>query len=337
MGCFNTTGFLSKLPILYGDRVVCFLAKINPEYGYTPYYPFELVAPICFPIYGEYNDYGSIEDVDDSPIVKLIEKIGGKPIDEICDAIAGCCNETIKSQLKRWGYGEENQSEWSKEECQKVQDLLKLFNKEEDVPTLLFEHEEVYNKFTEGNPDWKWWNEDKPHFDVFYEEIESFKDFKYAKKTPLKIFGSADGYFSNIIWEIIDECKDENGEVDNEKLHKELKDSDWVNIEEKYKCEPLIHRSQQPNAMQLVNDLSLTDFCKLMIDCKDEVAKFFNFYMNMSCFPMYVGLSKTAGEQSYDRSVINKFYTVVNEQLEKFNERCKKWEDEQEEYEDEDV
>lgn len=27
MGCFNTTGFLSRLPIFYGDRVVCFLGK----------------------------------------------------------------------------------------------------------------------------------------------------------------------------------------------------------------------------------------------------------------------------------------------------------------------
>ena len=326
MGCFNTTGFLSKLPILYGDRVVCFLAKINPEYGYTPYYPFELIAPICLPIYGKYNDYGSIEDVDDSPIVKLIEKIGGKPINEICDAIASCCNEPIKNELERWGYGDEERSEWSEEELQAALGLLKIFDKEEVVPTLLFEHEEVYNKFTEGNPKWKWWNEDKPHFDVFYEEIENFKGFKYGKRTPLKIFGSADGFASSIIWEIIDECKGENEEVIQDKL----------NIEEKYKCEPLIHRSQEPNAMQLVNNLSLSEFCQLMLECKEEVSKFFNFYMNMSCFPMYVGLSKTAGEQNYDRDVINKFYTVVNDQLQKFNERCKEWEDEDEDNYEED-
>ena len=36
--------------------------------AFTPYHVFSLVSPICLPIYGSYNDYGSIELIDDTPM-----------------------------------------------------------------------------------------------------------------------------------------------------------------------------------------------------------------------------------------------------------------------------
>ena len=76
MGCFNSSGFISKLPILGGDKVVCFIALENKDgiSGHPLYYPDSVVAPYFLPVRGEYNEYGSLYNVVKSPIVDFIEK-----------------------------------------------------------------------------------------------------------------------------------------------------------------------------------------------------------------------------------------------------------------------
>lgn len=69
MGCWNGTCIASQLPIIHGDDVVLFFITKKTPYseldnestGFCSVN--ELWTPRCLPIYGKYNDYGSIEDI----------------------------------------------------------------------------------------------------------------------------------------------------------------------------------------------------------------------------------------------------------------------------------
>lgn len=64
MGSFNMTGGISHLPIHYGDEIVAIIGLYNKKTSYgqefCPGYDF---TPLFFPVTGEYNDYGSIENI----------------------------------------------------------------------------------------------------------------------------------------------------------------------------------------------------------------------------------------------------------------------------------
>ena len=66
MGSFNTSCFISNLPICGGDRVALFFIS-NYNRRKEPHsiiYSADLYAPIALPIYGTYNDYGSLENIE---------------------------------------------------------------------------------------------------------------------------------------------------------------------------------------------------------------------------------------------------------------------------------
>ena len=70
MGCFNKTAFYSHLPITDSDEIVMFVcADSISSYTRRDETPISVVgtglAPIAPPFFGRYNDYGSIELVED--------------------------------------------------------------------------------------------------------------------------------------------------------------------------------------------------------------------------------------------------------------------------------
>lgn len=68
MGSWNTTDALTQLPILYGDKIRCFVIKQQPyeiDLNGTCYSN-DLWAPIGPSITGIYNDYGSIGKIEKS-------------------------------------------------------------------------------------------------------------------------------------------------------------------------------------------------------------------------------------------------------------------------------
>ena len=91
MGCFNKIGFVSSLPILYGDE--CVLIFMEETHGYKSdkiggvTYPYDLFKPIFLPIFGNYDDYGRIEYVKDTESVKFIEDFFGMTIDDIINDV----------------------------------------------------------------------------------------------------------------------------------------------------------------------------------------------------------------------------------------------------------
>ena len=88
MGCYNKIGFISSLPIEANDEtVLIFMSKQNhSEMGGTVY-PQDMYAPVFLPLFGRYDDYGKIDSVDETPIVKFIEEFFGEDIDTIISKV----------------------------------------------------------------------------------------------------------------------------------------------------------------------------------------------------------------------------------------------------------
>lgn len=67
MGCYNGTCGISNLPIHAGNPIYLLLMISNGDWTQSiagqAYYPDDLYKPIGFPIEGEYDDYGGIENV----------------------------------------------------------------------------------------------------------------------------------------------------------------------------------------------------------------------------------------------------------------------------------
>lgn len=66
MGSFASTCCVSGFPIEYGDDVYYFLLTENPYQEHTCYI-YDLWFPRTWPLKAKYNDYGSVEDVEEGP------------------------------------------------------------------------------------------------------------------------------------------------------------------------------------------------------------------------------------------------------------------------------
>ncbi len=64
MGCWNATCNISNLPIFAGEKIVVIpLVRIMHDAAATNCcYPTDNFVPLAFPIFGEYNDYGGVEN-----------------------------------------------------------------------------------------------------------------------------------------------------------------------------------------------------------------------------------------------------------------------------------
>ena len=63
MGCWNATCNISNMPIFAGDKVALIpLVKPREKAVYNCCYPTDNFVPFAFPIFGEYDEYGGIEN-----------------------------------------------------------------------------------------------------------------------------------------------------------------------------------------------------------------------------------------------------------------------------------
>jgi len=111
MGCFNVAGTMSNISIGHSEEVVFFILKPSSGYrreaGSTPgtvvLHPQSSMCsndgskiyykPLFLPVFGEYNDYGSVENIKEDANTKHIEEYFGLPIDDIIGAICSYDNE----------------------------------------------------------------------------------------------------------------------------------------------------------------------------------------------------------------------------------------------------
>lgn len=71
MGSFSSTCAISGLPLEAGDKVRAYLLTENPYDDSIACYSTAFWFPRTFPIRAEYNDYGSIDEVEDGPAKDL--------------------------------------------------------------------------------------------------------------------------------------------------------------------------------------------------------------------------------------------------------------------------
>lgn len=88
MGCFNIMGFHTHLPIVAGDDIVLLLG-VYPNYkkggmrDFCRFAPGFEFTPIALPIFGKYNDYGTITDIERDLNVEVVEKFFNMNIDDL--------------------------------------------------------------------------------------------------------------------------------------------------------------------------------------------------------------------------------------------------------------
>lgn len=84
MGCFCINGYVSHLPIIEGDKCFALIGLFDKsrlcDDICSRFSPF---IPIALPIFGEYNDYGSLENITKDNNVEIIEKFFKKDIESI--------------------------------------------------------------------------------------------------------------------------------------------------------------------------------------------------------------------------------------------------------------
>ena len=178
MGCFNHKGNFSQLPIVYGDRIVVILGVSLIKRNSDNFSPGESFVPISVPIRGEYNDYGSIENIDMTPAIGILENYFSLNVCKIVDfAERTCCG--CEDQMKEEG-----------EIIEKVLNKLNFFYAFKELKlSYIMEHEQVFDHLVSlGNPKIK----EKEFWRIPHEYIEMLG---YEKN----VIGNNNGY-DIIVW-----------------------------------------------------------------------------------------------------------------------------------------
>lgn len=293
MGCFNTTGFISQLPILGGDKVVCFIA-LAPNYTgpNSLYSPSALAAPYFFPIYGEYNEYGYLEDVQETFVTDILVKYSKE--------------KNIIELLKKI----------NRDDDEKTVKLPRSFTfvkpKTIGTFTLLFEYEDAYNAITK-KPTYL-----SKRFKDMYEVLDRYTKFLEKVKKIEGING-----IPSIPFNIASDCRNVHNQLLMVDLPEDLKE-EYENIMTKRQF------CFQDDTMFLLSQLSQEDELTTMVEGKEELRKFLNLYALYQGIPSYFKFSKTAGEQQYEFKDFQRIHNVVSKKLKVLIKEEKEREEEEE-------
>lgn len=153
MGCFNRTGFLSHLPIQYGDEIVLFVL-IKDEYGYRhdscPIGIGGELRPLCAPFFGKYDDYGGIKDVVDDANHKLFVERTGMSVEQFL-SLEEYFGFTVEQLVSVNGECDENEEMTDQVKLTNL--YYTLFGKCKEIDQITFsytmEHKAVYDKMVE--------------------------------------------------------------------------------------------------------------------------------------------------------------------------------------------
>ena len=91
MGSFNKIGFISNTPIEYKDPVMLQFMKFNEFDMSGNTYPTDMLSPYFLPIFGKYDMYGRIQDIQMSTTIKYIQDFFGEDIKTIIEKMDDNC------------------------------------------------------------------------------------------------------------------------------------------------------------------------------------------------------------------------------------------------------
>ena len=196
MGCFNATGFFSKLPLQAGDKMVLIfcadLSKITNDS--LPIYPGEKYMPLNAPIFCEYNDYGST--FEDSVIkdanAEFFEKSIGTTCEELCNLLHDYGNVTIEELESREEIKVEDESNYDKQCREEKEKLLRILHTLFDRAyhkwrnkmgiVWIMEHRDVYEKISKlGKNSITSWDDDEnvveKRCEAAFKMVEDYPEF----------------------------------------------------------------------------------------------------------------------------------------------------------------
>lgn len=148
MGCFNIMGFHSHLPLTYGAESVLLLG-VHPRYkneevrrDFIPFAPGYEFTPIALPIFGKYDDYGRIHDIERDVNVESVEKFFDMTIEDVI--------EMVDDSMVGRSFHNDTYQEKYDAMCQKIYDLqnefiVKSFCVMEYDLVFLLDHRFVYD------------------------------------------------------------------------------------------------------------------------------------------------------------------------------------------------
>lgn len=168
MGCFNTKGFISGLTIKSNDPVVCIICTYKKEFKLHNYYTVDQIKPYMLPVFGYYDDYGSIRDIESNASSRILQKVTGLNDDELLDffRLVSSTRESdsdILDTLKH-AYLEEDDS------TDKIRLFLNKGVQRNPSLTMVMEHKEIYNNLIKS-----------PEFDEAFNDLCNFNSKIYNK------------------------------------------------------------------------------------------------------------------------------------------------------------
>ncbi len=304
MGCYSTTGFLSRRPIKYGDNVVCFIASVRSDVKVNEmYYPDSIVAPYALPIYGKYNDYGTIEDICMDRNVEILEKYFNCKIDDVLIGIERLVyGNTISKNIDYWKRSGDNRTVSIYE---KILSLEKSLNDNYTYQwVLLFEHKDIYENLASTvhisiNESLNL----SRQFDAIdkYKEIWNTVD-KKLENTFVTMFPHIFKKQLNPLLFLFQEPFDVETSLD---LHKKLQ-----NLNTDYNI--FIHEDTSDAFMGIFKQVKdIEDLFDLYIENRQAITMFYGIWNMCVKIPMHFGLSHT-GSQNHDYSAFTTYLNVIN-------------------------
>lgn len=186
MGCFNVTGAISNSVISGGDDIVLFIGvkcagpRISNQFA--PGFEF---TPIALPIFGKYDEYGGIEDIQRDANVEFLEGYFHGGIDQILRIID---DRAVDRYIES--------SEKNTKLCEMCETVEKSFNGYEGCIFKLatsIELRLVYDKAVSDVPHYFGFDFDKSYektVEVGYKEIEEIGKDTVTNADALHSFGS---------------------------------------------------------------------------------------------------------------------------------------------------
>jgi len=188
MGCWNGTDLITQLPIMYGDEVVLIPIKVRSYVekltGESPCYSNAYFKPLPILLYGEYDDYGCINNITGD-----IEQFK-----EIIQKESEADNEEILKEVSR--YGSDNQTE--------IESYVRFVErgKIEKVGYVLI-HKELFDKLKSHDD---YWSGKEKYVNEYYDSITFNKRLKDAEESGISEDELFDLRFSRSFgnWETFD-------------------------------------------------------------------------------------------------------------------------------------
>ena len=294
MGCFGINGCISKLPVVYQDKCFLMIGVSNKKETQTSPFSFGtgfLFAPIALPVFGQYNDYGCVDEIIRDKNVETIEEIFEADIDDIIDAIDIVMADRYSKDDKE------------KKLCENVLKKLNIDSKNYSL-TFVIDHQFVYDAIANLDIDVGYNFEEslKVSKEFPYTLEDYLKDFEFQKKYDT--FGDASGYdFYSIFNKIINQYVDLHPNSRNKILNVNPTFNEGIyRITEYYDSYVLMQVYKKTYAKVLLDELG------------DEYVKFLKFFYKMKALDWNLVIHNYTGQDGnlYIKRLKDYYQSIVD-------------------------